>query len=174
MALDALVVEPASEVDRGPDRTRVRRGHRVLLAVAVVLVLVLVGTAVGLVAGDVARTNRQFDRTQRSLDVTQAHTRAVLADLTQVRQELGGVSVQVFLATKALAQDAADLTTAHSELLVAQSDVSNQTTVIADLQTCLGGVQQALNALSVNDQGRAIDALDSVAPQCNGAVASGA
>jgi soluble P-type ATPase len=125
------------------------------------------------VAGDVARTNRQFDRTQQSLEVTQAHTRAVLADLAHVRQELGEVSVQVFLVTKALAQDAADLTTAHSELVVAQSDVSDQTTVIADLQTCLGGVQEALNALSVNDQGRAIDALDSVAPQCNATVASG-
>jgi hypothetical protein len=45
--------------------------------------------------------------------------------------------------------------------------------VIADLQTCLSGVQEALNALSVDDQSRAIDALDSVAPQCNATVVSG-
>jgi hypothetical protein len=144
----------------------------VLLLAALVLVLVVVGTALGLVAGDVARTNRQFDRAQQSLDLAQVHTRAVLAQDAHVRQELGEVSVQVFLATKALAQDAADLTTAQSDLVVARADISDQTTVIADLQTCLGGVQQALNALSVDDQDRAIDALDSVTPECNGAVAS--
>ena len=54
-----------------------------------------------------------------------------------------------------------------------RSDVSQQTTVISDLQTCLGGVQEALNALAVADQNLAIDILNSVAPDCSGAVASG-
>ena len=168
MALDALVVEQVGEVDDDSGRPRRRRWPGIVL----IAVLVLFATALGIVSTNEVHTNTQFDQTHSSLDATQAHTRIVLSDLNTVRHELAGVNVQVFLTDKALAQDAADLQTAQSELANARSDVSHQTTVITDLQTCLGGVQEALNALSVADQSRAIGALNSVSSSCNGAVAA--
>jgi len=171
MALDALVVEHASEVDEsatGPP-PRGRRGRWIVPLV----VLALVATALGVVICDEVSTNRQFDRTHRSLEVTQAHIGVVRADLDRVRLQLDGVEVQVFLDNRALGQDATDLTSAQAQLVGTRSDVSQQTTVISDLQTCLGGVQEALNALAVADQNQAIDILNSVAPDCSGAVASG-
>jgi hypothetical protein len=44
--------------------------------------------------------------------------------------------------------------------------------VKSDLQLCLAGVEQALNALSVNDQPHAIAALDAVSTSCTVAVAA--
>jgi hypothetical protein len=60
----------------------------------------------------------------------------------------------------------------QAALANAQSDVSHQTSTIADLHTCLRGVEQALNALAVSDQNRAVGALDAVATSCTNAAAS--
>jgi len=168
MALDALVVEHASEVEDHPTR---RRG-RLRPWIGLIAGLALLGTAVGIVAHDEVRTNTQFDQTHRSLDISQGHLRTTLADLATVRQELDQVDVQLFLTDKALAQDAANLQSAQATLASARSDVSHQTTVITDLQTCLGGVQQALNALAVADQTRAISALNSVSASCHRVVST--
>jgi len=169
MALDALVLEQAPEVDdpstRPPKRLR--------LWIALIFGIALVGSALGVVAHDEVRTNTQFDRTHRSLDLSRHHLRTTLASLATVRQELDGVDVQVFLTDRELAQDAADLKSAQATLATARSDVSHQTTVISDLQTCLGGVQEALNALAVADQARAISALHSVSSSCSSVVATG-
>jgi hypothetical protein len=168
MALNALVLEHEPEVDDN----RGRRNGRRLGWIALVAVLALFATALGFITSNEVQTNTRFDQTQRSLDSTQVSISAVLTNLGTVRQELQGVNVQVYLTAKALAQDAADLEAARTELTNAQSDVSHQTTMITNLQACLGGVQEALNALSVSDQAGAIDALNVVAPSCTGAVAS--
>jgi flagellin-like hook-associated protein FlgL len=168
MALDALIVEHASEVDDGSRR---QRGRRCLRWIGLIAAVALFAAALGIITSNEVQTDRQFDHTNRSLDVTRAHIRSVLGNLGTVQNELQGVNVQVFLTSKALAQDAADLKLAQTELANAQSDVSHQTMVITDLRTCLGGVQEALNALSVADQARAIDALNSVTPSCNDVVA---
>jgi len=168
MALGALEIEHASEVDTGPKTTR----RRTILWIGLIVAMALFATALGSIASNEARTDTQVDQTDRSLVVTQGHLRTVLANLGSVRMELQGMNVQVFLTAKALAQDVANVALAQNELANAQSDVSHQTAIITDLQTCLGGVQEALNALSVSDQAGAINALDSVAPSCNGVVAS--
>ena len=168
MAIDVLVVEPAREVDDNPGQP----GRRRWLWLVVIVAFALFATVLTIICSNEVHTDTQFDQTHRSLDETQTHTRTVLSNLSRVRHELAGVNVQVFLTNKALTQDAADLQSAQAELVNARSDVTHQTTVITDLQTCLGGVQEALNALSVADQSRAIDALNSVSSSCNSAVAT--
>jgi flagellar basal body-associated protein FliL len=166
MFLDVLVVEPVPEVDD----SRRRRGRRRLRWIGLIAAIALFATALGIITSNEVQTNTQFDRTNSSLDATRAHIRTVLANLGTVQNELQGVNVQVFLTSKALTQDTADLHLAQTEVANARSDVTRQTTVITDLQTCLGGVQEALNALSVADQAGAIGALNSVTPSCDGVV----
>jgi hypothetical protein len=168
MAVDTLIDGREPEVDNHP----AGRSKRRWLWIGVLVAFALFATTLGIITSNEVRTNTQFDQTHRSLDITRAHTQSVVTNLGTVRQELAGVNLQVFLTTKALAQDAADLGTAQSELANAQSDISQQTTIIADLQTCLSGVQEALNALAVADQTRAIDALNSVTSSCSSVVAA--
>ncbi len=80
----------------------------------------------------------------------------MLAELATVRHDLSVVNGQVSAYTTALAQDTTQLKGVQAALANAQSDVSHQTSTIADLHTCLGGVEQALNALAVSDQNRAV------------------
>src|SRR5665213_624009 len=105
MAIDALVAEEAPGVGPAPARPRTRWRLWIVLGV----VVALVGTALGLVAGNEVATNTQFDRTHRSLTITQDHIATVVADLATVRTQLDAVNVQVFLVTKALAADEASL-----------------------------------------------------------------
>ena len=48
----------------------------------------------------------------------------------------------------------------------AQKDASDKSSYIANLKTCQGGVQQALNALSVGDENHAVSALNGVSAAC--------
>jgi hypothetical protein len=48
--------------------------------------------------------------------------------------------------------------------------VSEQASLLNSLHECLGGVEQALNALAVGDQSKAADALKWVAAPCSAAV----
>ena len=74
--------------------------------------------------------------------------------------------------TTALNQDAAQLLGAQTSLAAAQAHVTQQASLIGSLKTCLGGVEQALNALAVENQPQAIAALNSVSSQCTTAEAS--
>jgi septal ring factor EnvC (AmiA/AmiB activator) len=154
--------------DGRPIHKRPRRRHPF---VALITVLILAGVAFGLVVHDEIRTNTQADRTHRALDVTRAHLRMVVANLTTVRHQVHVLAAQVSQVTQALAADEANLKVVQTELTNEESDVSHQTALIADLQTCLGGVQKALNALSVADQSRAIGSLNSVSSNCSDAAA---
>jgi chromosome segregation ATPase len=128
--------------------------------------------AMGYVTGNEVQANTQFDQTHHALSVTRHRIDVVLAELATVRHDLSVVNGQVSAYTTALAQDTTQLKGVQAALANAQSDVSHQTSTIADLHTCLGGVEQALNALAVSDQNRAVGALDAVATSCTNAAAS--
>jgi chromosome segregation ATPase len=136
------------------------------------LTLAMLGTAIGFVASDERAANTQFDRTHQSLDTIRHSIDGVVSRLDATRRELVSVNGQVGAEAAALAKDASQLKGAATALANAQAHVSDQATVLRDLQTCLGGVQQALNALAVGGQSLAISALDSVASSCQGAVAA--
>ncbi len=168
MTIDLPDAEQAGGLADPPEARR--HGRRRWVAVALALA-VLVATF-GYLAGNEVQANTQFDQTHTSLDSTRHHIDTVLSDLSTVRHELAVVDSQVAAATKALAQDTTQLQGVKHALISAQVDVTSQSSTIGDLHTCLGGVEQALNALAVADQNHAIAALDAVQASCAKAVAT--
>lgn len=153
-------------------RHRHRHRHRWRWILAAVVFAVLAAT-LSFVADNEVQANAQFDRTHSALDLTTHHIDTVLVNLVTVDHELSVVNSQVSAAANALTQDAAQLKGAEKVLANAQANVALQKTMIGNLQTCLGGVEQASNALAVGDQNRAIEALGAVSTSCASAVASG-
>ena len=169
MATDIAVVErtPGTPSTRGQSRAR----RWVPLATVGLIVAACLGTAAW-VGNNEVQVNTAFDRAHRSLDTTTHHRRMVLADLAGVRASLTAVDGQVGLDATTLSQDTTQLQGVETALANARTNVSSQTSVKSDLQLCLAGVEQALNALSVNDQPHAIAALDAVSTSCTVAVAA--
>ena len=169
MVTNLASVEPETRPLGPREAPRPRRRRK--WAVAVVAFAVFAG-ALAFVVGNEVQANTEFDQTHHSLDVTRSHLDATVADLATVRRELDVVKDQVGAASTALAQDTAQLQGVQKALAGAQANVTHQTSTISDLNICLGGVEQALNALAVADQAHAIDALNAVATSCANAVAS--
>jgi hypothetical protein len=142
--------------------SRARRVGGLLLVTSVVVV-------VGLLVADQIDQRQQFDRTQASLHLTRQHVASVSEQLSAVRRQLKLVSTQVGNDTTAAAQDASQLEGARSALAAAEAHVTQQVSLISSLQTCLGGVERALNALAVGKIGRAASALDRVSSSCSAA-----
>jgi hypothetical protein len=61
---------------------------------------------------------------------------------------------------------------AQTSLSAAQAHVTRQASLITSLQSCLVGVEQALNELAVRNQTSAIAALNGVSTSCTAAEAS--
>jgi hypothetical protein len=132
----------------------------------------LVAAALGLLIADQIQVDDQFGQTQTSLGVTRQHAQTVSTQLADLGRDLDVLKTQVGNDTAAFNQDAAQLLGAQTSLAAAQAHVTQQSSLIGSLQTCLGGVEQALNALSVGRQSRAIVALNSVSSKCTAAEAS--
>jgi hypothetical protein len=129
-------------------------------------------STLGYVTGNEVQANTQFDRAHHSLEVTRHHIEIAVVHLATVRQNLNVVDRQVSVDMTALAQDTAQLRGVQGALANAQSDVAHQTSTINDLHACLGGVEQALNALAVDDQKSAVAALNAESTNCANAVAT--
>ncbi len=183
MITDLLDVEPEHGI-LGALGTRPPRRRRKWVIGA--LVFAVFAATLGYVTANEVQANTEFDQTRSSLGVTRQHIDNVLADLVTVRHGLdvehGQLSAdstalaedtsQLEAARDALADDTSRLQAAQRSLAGAQAHVSDQTSTIGDLQACLGGVEQALNALAVDDQISVINALESVSTTCASAVAS--
>jgi endonuclease/exonuclease/phosphatase (EEP) superfamily protein YafD len=164
------------ETDRRPPPTeparprRVSRRARWILAIATVALVV--AAALGFLITDQITAYDQFGRARTSLGVTRQHTQTVSAQLTELTRDLRVLRTQVGNDTTALNQDAAQLLGAQTSLSAAQAHVTQQASLIGSLKTCLGGVEQALNALAVGNQPQAIAALNAVSSSCTAAEAS--
>jgi hypothetical protein len=104
---------------------------------------------------------------------TRRHIAIALGDLTVVGRELRADNLTIQVVGPALVQDAAQLKAVQAALAQAQASVTQQGTTIAGLQDCLGGVEQALNALSVGDLDQAVSHLSAVAAPCQQVAAGG-
>ncbi len=175
MVTDTAVTECTLGASDGsaPAQRPNRRRSRLDIALVCTVCAALVGAS-ALVAVNERHVDTRFDQVQRSLDATRSQIALAGADLATVRSDLGTVDGQVNEDAAALAQDTAQLQSVESALTSARAHVSNQTSTIGDLTTCLGGVEQAQNALSVGDQTHAIDALDAVSSSCTSALAADA
>ena len=92
--------------------------------------------------------------------------------LEVLQRDLSVLKTQVGSDTTALNQDSSQLLGAQTSLSAAQAHVTQQASLITSLQTCLIGVEQALNELAVGKQSNAIAALNSVSSSCAAAEAS--
>ena len=169
LALSQLDVERHNAIPGALGRPRPHYRKRWIIGAFVFAVL---AAAMGYVTGNERQANTEFDQTHYALDVTTHRIDTAMADLRTVRHELHIVNGQVSADSTALTKDTALLRGVEKALTSAQATVTRHTSTISDLQTCLGGVEQALDALAVGDQGHAIDALDAVSTSCTNAVTS--
>jgi hypothetical protein len=98
--------------------------------------------------------------------ITHHRTATVVRNLAVLRHDVAVLMAQVASGSTTWSLDTAQLKSAQAVLAVVRAEVSQQSTRIWALHTCLGGVQQALNALAINNQATAVSELNSVASNC--------
>jgi hypothetical protein len=130
------------------------------------------GAALGYVVRDEVAANGRFALAHHQLDVTRGELAAMVTVLASLRHELTTVDDQVQQTGSDVASDTSQLESVRADLVSAQDHVTQQGQSIVSLQACLSGVEQALNALSVGDQGSTIAALDTSATSCQSALAA--
>ena len=169
---DVLVAErsPASPAPVPPrtEHGAPSRGDRRWLVLAVSVAVL--SSVLGFLLFDAVQMNHRYDRARHVLAVTRGTTAVVSRDLAAARRDLHLVTEQVGNDTTALAQDTSQLEGARSALSSAQAHVFEQASLLNSLHECLGGVEQALNALAVGNQSKAADALKWVTAPCSAAV----
>jgi len=169
MAANAL----ATEGEPGAPEAVPVYSSRIRGWLAGVVASALLVVALGYLTSDEIRADNGFDRAHASLDVTRHHDAQVRSELSAVRSSLREVDGEVDQDQAVLTRDTTELTGVQSSLSIAGATISRQKEDIGDLQSCLSGVEQALNALAVHDQPHAIDALDAVTATCSAAVDAG-
>ena len=147
-----------------PTRTNPPSTRRIWI-IALVL-LALFASGLGFVVANERQANTQTDRAHASWHVTRRQIASALAELTRVRGRIRADRRTTTVVVSALDQDTTQLTGVRAELQQAQSSMVAQGSTIVDLQDCLGGVEQALNALSVGDLAQALGHLSAVATPC--------
>jgi hypothetical protein len=164
-----LETDPCSSTTETVRRPRLSRRTRWVVGIAAGA---LFAAALGYLIADQEQAHDRYGRAQTALGVTRHRTHTTSAQLAEVRRDLSLVETQVGSDTTALNQDAAQLLGAQTSLAAAQSHVTQQASLINSLQTCLIGVEQALNALAVGKQANAIAALNAVSKSCTAAEAA--
>jgi hypothetical protein len=133
---------------------------------------VLFVAALGYLVPNQVEAHDHYTRMHTALGVTRQRNHTVAAQLAEVRRDLSILKTQVGSDSTALRQDASELLGAQTSLAAAQAHVTQQAGRITSLQTCLTGVERALNELAVGAQASAIAALNSVSAGCAAAEAS--
>lgn len=152
---------PAHRVRR--ERTTGWRRWRLLTAYGCGVVLLVAAVWVA------ADTTAQLHRTDAELATVQARVQQTVARIQVTRVALHKVSVQSAAAARMLGTESSELATDQSHLSAAEADVTTNGVNISDLNTCLSGVQQALNEISLGDRPDAVASLDRVGPTCKAA-----
>lgn len=170
MAIALELVEEHDFLLEAVPRTERRRRPWIRVTLGL---LVLAGGLV-LIAGNERQADTQFDQADHSLVQAKDRIAVAQSQLTEVRQNLRFLNAQISASEKALSADSTLLQGVRAALSQAQTDVADKSGYIVSLKTCQGGVQQALNALSVGDESHAVAALNAVSAACQSAAASNA
>ena len=164
---------PAAEQSRAleAEAARGRRGagRRWVLPVAFAVgaVMLVAATVVGINA------HAQLNRTHSSVASTRAELRHAQTLVAETKAELTKVSGQAATSRRALASASAQLSAAQAKLAADQVDVFSKGVSISQLDTCVSGVEQALNQISLGDPTGAATTLNGVAANCRAAEPSG-
>lgn len=150
---------PGGEARAGPDR-RTRR--TALVAVVGSLVLLVAVAASVLDHHRLQRTDSAIATTRVQLSRTITATVAARGRLAQAARESGA-------AAGALGAASFQLAAVQAQLTAAQANIRLDGVSIADLDTCLTGVNQALNEISLGDQAGAAALLRQYEGSCQAA-----
>jgi hypothetical protein len=144
-----------------PPRPPSRRGARTLLVGAVACASVF-----GWLLEDQIVEYSHAERVGTALAAAHDREARAARHLKALRGDVTRLTADVRSDTTTLGHDRAKLQAAQAALAGVQASAGQQAKVIGALQACLGGVQEALNALAVNDQAGAIADLTSVEASC--------
>lgn len=111
--------------------------------------------------------------TRSRLAVTLKRLSSVEASLSTTSNERDTLQVALKLTAWELSGVETSLTSTQANLANANSGLTVKSTEIASLNTCLAGVGQALNQISVGDQTGAVASMSSVASSCQSAEGQG-
>jgi hypothetical protein len=148
-----------------PDRPERARAGRRRLVLAYALVVVLLAVAVSVAFGARARLHL----TDTQLTATRARLARTVTRAHRAETALGSVTAQSTAAARTLATETSQLASVEAQLAATEANVFADGVSIDDLDTCLSGVEQALNEISLDDQHGAASTLDGVAASCRAA-----
>jgi hypothetical protein len=154
-----------------PARRPGRRTRRARWAVGIAGICAVAAALGYLVADQVAQRHR-YDTSASLLETTRQQIAGTAAQLSSLQRDLLTLGNQIGSDTTALEQDQSQLKGAQSALAAAQTNVTQQASLITSLQTCLGGVEGALNALAVDNRMGAFTRLEAVSSSCSAAAAA--
>jgi hypothetical protein len=115
----------------------------------------------------------QLGRTNRSLTSTRAELRRTLEQVATTGAALARITGQSTAAGQTLEMETAQLGTDQQQLAAAEANIHANGVSIADLDTCLSGVEKALNQISLGNKSGAVATLNGVASSCRKAQPSG-
>jgi hypothetical protein len=134
-----------------------------VVAYGLIVVVLAVAVSVALGARD------RLHGTDAQLVATRARLAGTVASAHRAEAALGLVNAQSTAAADTLATETAQLASVQAQLASTEANVSADGVSINNLDTCLSGVEQALNEISIDDQHGAASTLDGVAAACRAA-----
>ena len=168
--MNAVLMAEQSRAIEGTAVPRRRHAPRRSWWLPALLVTALMAGLTGVLVHNEMQTYHRYDQAKQSFEATSSQLGVARTDLAALLRELDVRNGQISQTTAGLGIDLGQLQNAETALAQSQGQVSTQSASINVLQTCLGGVTQALNSLSVGDQRTAISALDKVSASCQSAV----
>ena len=162
---DGLTVPSAGRPDGAALHRRTRRRLAVTYAVGGVMLVAAVVAAFAVHA--------RLGRTDGSLASTGAELHRTIAQVAVARKDLAAVSNQSTVAASVLSTESAQLAADQQQLAAAEATIHAKGVSISDLDTCLSGVEKALNQISLGDRGGAATTLGGVSASCQRAQPSG-
>jgi hypothetical protein len=162
------IIPTPRRTDRSPTRGVARRGgrHRLRWAYAAIVVVVAVAVAVGL------SSRAQLQRTDTELTATRGRLHLAVDRARAAEVRLSAVTAEASSAASLLTAETAQLASVQAQLASTEANVFANGVSINDLDTCLSGVERALNQISLDDQVDAAATLNSVAGSCRAAAPS--
>jgi hypothetical protein len=155
----------AGRTDGAALHRRTRRRLAVTYAVGGVMLVAAVVAAFAVHA--------RLGRTDGSLASTGAELHRTIAQVAVARKDLAAVSNQSTVAVSVLSTESAQLAADQQQLAAAEATIHAKGVSISDLDTCLSGVEKALNQISLGDRGGAAATLGGVSASCQRAQPSG-
>jgi hypothetical protein len=167
--MDLVTSQDVSGVARTPEAKR--RPVRWMPLMVALFAFSLVALVLGFLIHDQIGEHQRYARLDAAFGITRHRSDHEADDLAELSHDVTRLDANLKTDSATWQQDEAQLKAAAAALAVSQADVSQQRSRITALHACLGGVQQALNALAVNNQSGAFADLNSVGSSC--AAASG-